>query len=69
MGLRDIWRNWTKGEDRRAVERAEDEARLTPVERSVADEDFEARKDDLQAFSSPPGAAAADTAGDDLDTP
>jgi hypothetical protein len=43
MGLRDIWRNWTKGEDRRAVERAEDEARLTPVERDVADEDFEAR--------------------------
>lgn len=69
MGLRDIWRNWTKGEDRRAVERAEEETRMTPLERDVATEDFEARKDDVSAFNTRTGATAADAAGEDLDLP
>jgi hypothetical protein len=32
-----------------AVEQAEEEVRLTPAERDVDEEDFEARKDDIAA--------------------
>ena len=67
MGLKELWRKWSKGEDERTVERAAEVAQMTPVERDIATEDFEARKDDVGAFNTRAGSAAADAAGDDLD--
>jgi hypothetical protein len=51
MGLRDLIRRWTKGEDERALERERDEelADANAIERARAAEDFEARKDDAAA--------------------
>ncbi len=49
MGLKDLFRRWSKGEDERAIERAEEESRMTPYERAVDREDYEGRKDDLYA--------------------
>ena len=69
MGLRDLFRSWSKSEDRRAVERVEEAARLTPAERDFVNEDFEGRKDDVSAFNRREGSAAADAARDDLDLP
>ncbi|HVU78216.1 MAG TPA: hypothetical protein VHC67_11575 [Gaiellaceae bacterium] len=48
MGLKDLFRRWSKSEDERAIERAEVEARMTPVERATDSEDFEAHKDDAK---------------------
>ncbi len=41
-----------------AVERAEEETRMTQAERDVAEEDYEARKDDVAAESYLRGGAA-----------
>jgi hypothetical protein len=49
MGLKDLFSRWSKGEDERAIERAEEESRMTPFERDVDREDFEGRKDDVYA--------------------
>jgi hypothetical protein len=68
MGLKDLFSRWTKGEDRRAVERAEFESQMTPQERTVDQEDFEARKDDTAADSSWAGREAEGAAADDLDS-
>jgi hypothetical protein len=67
MGLRDLFSRWTKKEDERAVERAEEETRMTPEERAADSEDFEAKKDDLAAQSHPPGMEADDASSGDLD--
>jgi hypothetical protein len=67
MGLKQFFQRWTKGEDARAVEQAEAEAGMTPHERAVDQEDFEAKKDDLRAGNSYRGEAAEDVAADDLD--
>jgi hypothetical protein len=67
MGLKQFFQRWTKAEDARAVERTEEESRLTPYERVVDREDFEGRKDDLLAGRDRAGEAARDVAGDDLD--
>lgn len=67
MGLKAFFSRWTKGEDERAVERAERESRMSPVERAVDSEDFEARKDDIAAESTWAGSEAMDAAGDDVD--
>jgi hypothetical protein len=69
MGLKDLFSRWTKGEDRRAVERAQRESAMTPRERAVDREDFEARKDDTAAGSSWAGSEATRAAADDLDSP
>jgi heme-degrading monooxygenase HmoA len=66
MGLKELFQRWTKSEDARAVERAEEESRMTPYERDVDREDFEARKDDLLAGRDRAGADALDVADDDL---
>jgi hypothetical protein len=68
MGLKEIWQRWSKGEDRRAVERAEDESLLTPAERAFASEDYEGRKDDLNAANTRVGSAAEEAARDDLES-
>jgi hypothetical protein len=49
MGLKDFFARWTKSEDERAVERAQEEARMSPLERDFDHEDFEGKKDDLLA--------------------
>jgi hypothetical protein len=43
MGLKDLFSRWTKGEDRRATERAELESRMSEKERAYDKEDYEAR--------------------------
>ena len=43
-----------------AVEQAEGEASMTPAERDVAEEDYEARKDDVSARGGLLGGGAAD---------
>jgi transposase len=67
MGLKDLFSRWTKGEDRRATERAERESDMTPYERDVDQEDFEARKDDIAAGSSWAGREAEGAASGELD--
>ena len=62
MGLKDLFSRWTKGEDRRATERAELESRMTAKERAFDQEDFEARKDDTAADSSWAGREAEGSA-------
>ena len=67
MGLKDLFSRWTKGEDARAVDRAERESTMTASEREVDREDFEARKDDVAARSSWAGVDASETAAEDLE--
>ena len=67
MGLKQFFHRWSKAEDARVVERAKEESEMTPFERDVDHEDFEARKDDLLAGRGPAGEAARDVAADDLD--
>ena len=66
MGLKDLFSRWTKGEDRRATERAELESRMTDKERAYDKEDFEGRKDDTAAASGWAGRDAEGAAADDL---
>ena len=65
MGLKDLFSRWSKGEDNRAIERAEAESRMTPLERAVDGEDFEARKDDTAATSGWAGSQAAAAASEE----
>jgi len=67
MGLRDLFSRWSKKEDDRALERAEEESRMTAEERAIDSEDFEAKKDDLSAISHPPGMQADDASLGDLE--
>lgn len=67
MGLKEIFRRWTKSEDQRVVERAKEETRMTPQERDVDQEDFEARKDDQKVSRDFAGSEALDAARDDLE--
>ena len=66
MGLMELLRRWTKGEDARAVERAEEESRLTAHERNLDRESLENRQADVVAGSRWAGAEASDAAEDDL---
>jgi hypothetical protein len=66
MGLKDLFSRWTKGEDRRATQRAELESRMTEKEREFDKEDFEGRKDDTAAASTWAGREAEGAAADDL---
>jgi hypothetical protein len=67
MGLKSFFTRWTRGEDERAVDRAEEETRMTPVERDIDEEDYEGRKEDLlladQDYAS---SEALGSAADDL---
>lgn len=66
MGLKDLFSRRRKGEDERAIERAKLEAQMSPQERAIDQEDFEARKDDTSAASNWAGREAEDAASDDL---
>lgn len=65
MGLKDVLKRWSKGEDEQALERAEEETRMTPPERDVAEEDFEARKDDTKIAGGWAGSEALGAADDE----
>jgi hypothetical protein len=65
MGLKDLFSRWTKGEDARAIERTKLETQMSPQERAIDQEDFEARKDDIAAESTWAGREAEDSASDD----
>ena len=67
MGLKDLLNRWTKARDAQAVERAEEESRMTPHERAVDQEDYEARKDDVRIGGSFAGSAAEEASEGDLD--
>lgn len=67
MGLKDFFRRWSKGEDERAVERAEEESRMTPLQRDVDREDFEGRKDDVYATERESAGAEQIPTGEDLE--
>lgn len=60
MGLLNFFRRWSKAEDERALERAEGETRMTPLERDTGREDYEGRKDDSYIGGSFPGAEATE---------
>jgi hypothetical protein len=66
MGLKDLFSRWSRGEDERALERAELESRMTAEERAADREDYEARKVDTAVESSWAG-SEANAAADDLD--
>jgi hypothetical protein len=67
MGLKELFSRWTKGEDNRAVERAKLESQMSPHERAIDQEDFQARKDDTAAGSSWAGREAEGAASGELD--
>jgi hypothetical protein len=67
MGLKDLFSRWTKAENRRATKRADLESGMTPYERDVDKEDFEARKDDIAADSTWAGREAEGAARGELD--
>jgi hypothetical protein len=50
--------------NRDRLERAEEETRMTPIERDVAEEDFEALKDDVAAREGLLGGGATDYESD-----
>ena len=59
-----IFRRLSAWWNRDALERAEEETRMTPIERDVAEEDYEARKDDEVARDGLLGGGAADYEAD-----
>jgi hypothetical protein len=67
MGLKDLFSRWSKGEDERALERAEEETRMTPFDRDVDQEDFEGRKDDLFAIERETSGAESYPAAEELE--
>lgn len=67
MGLTDLFNRWRKGEDSRAIDRAELESQMTPEERAFDQEDFEARKDDTASDSSWAGREAEGAARAEID--
>jgi hypothetical protein len=67
MGLKDLFSRWSKGEDQRSIERAEEESGMTPAERAFDKEDFEGRKDDIAAGSTWAGREAEGAASGELD--
>jgi hypothetical protein len=58
MGFFDFFKRWSKGEDERALERAGEETRMTPHERDVFEEDYEAQKDDVRVEERYPGSGS-----------
>jgi hypothetical protein len=67
MGLKDLFSRWTKGEEERAIERSKLESQMSPQERAIDQEDFEARKDDTAAGSDWAGREAEGASRGELD--
>jgi len=67
MGLKDLLQRWTKSRDANALAKAEAESQMTPAERDVNQEDFEARKDDTLMKRSYAASEAEDVAEGELE--
>ncbi|HEY5296121.1 MAG TPA: hypothetical protein VIJ70_11655 [Gaiellaceae bacterium] len=67
MGLKDLLQRWTKSRDANALAKAEAESQMTPAERDVDQEDFEARKDDTLMKRSYAASEAEDVAEGELE--
>jgi hypothetical protein len=68
MGLKDLVVRWRKSGDRQKLERVVEESRMTPRERAIDQEDYEARKDDTYILGETyPGAEAGSTVSDELE--
>jgi len=67
MGLRDLMQRWTRSRDADAVAKAQAESRLTPAERTLDSEDYEARKDDIVIQQDFASAEAVDVANAELE--
>ena len=61
-----IFRKLSMWWNRDALEHAEEETRMTPIERDVAEEDYEARKDDAFVASTFAGGEAKEAADEEL---
>jgi hypothetical protein len=58
MGFFDFIKRWSKSGDDRALERAEEETRMSQYERDVFEGDYEARKDDTRVEERDPGSGS-----------
>ena len=68
MGLKDLFARWRKSADDQKLERVAAESEMTPLERAVDQEDYEARKDDTYVFDQTfAGAEAASTVDDEAE--
>ena len=67
MGIKELVQRWTKSRDAQALGHADAESRMTPAERDVDQEDFEARKDDVLMERSYPASEAAEVAEAELE--
>lgn len=68
MGLKNLFARWRESADRQKLERVAEESQMTPLERAVDQEDYQARKDDTYVFDQTfAGAEAASTVDDDVE--
>lgn len=68
MGLKDLFARWRASADRQELERVEEESQMTPRQRGIDQEDYEARKDDTYILNETyPGAEAGSTVSDELE--
>ncbi|HEY3961820.1 MAG TPA: hypothetical protein VGL84_04785 [Gaiellaceae bacterium] len=58
MGFFDFIKRWSKVGDDRALERAEEETRMSTHDREIFEEDYEARKDDAFIEQRDPGSGS-----------
>jgi hypothetical protein len=64
MGLKDFFSKWSKGSDADALERAEEETRMTPYERDLDQEGFAGRKTDSMISNTYAGSEALRSSGE-----
>lgn len=66
MGIKDLYRNWTKKRDRAALQQAQTGTQMSGHERMLASEGIDALKADTAATADLAGAEAATSANDEL---
>ena len=64
MGLKNFFKGWSKGEDEQALERAEEETRMTPYERDLAQEGYAGQKTDSMISNTYAGSEAIRSTGE-----
>ncbi|HEX6761234.1 MAG TPA: hypothetical protein VF094_00395 [Gaiellaceae bacterium] len=68
MGLKSFFSKWSKGEDEQAVERAEEETRMTAYERDLEQTGgYEGRKTDSMISNTFAGSEAIRSTGGEFD--
>lgn len=66
MGLKELFQRWTKSSDQDALAKTERESQMTPQERELDGEDYEAHKDDVLLGQSYAGSAAEQVVEDEF---